>query len=795
MTAYRDQSEVIFPVVQTAHGFNPGQALRRDTTSWVKAQADSAANGAMVGIVDRVINANTFYLRITGRITGLSGLIAGTTYYLSPTTPGALTPTAPSTIGQLFRPVLVADSATSGYMWNDAGTTLGTGPPGPAGPQGPPGPDMSAATLWDAKGDLAVGTGPDTAVRLPVGTNDYLLTADSTQANGIKWAAAPSGMPAGGLDGQVLGHVSGSGAWRWERGPAFNLHDYGATGDNTADDSAAFAAAYAAAGTYGRVVGQPGKTYRIVGGITIGNSQIWDLYGSTIRSSSGASYAVTASGNAKFYRTVFDGNGSSTGACNCTGTNYFEDCTFKNAAGAANTGGLMVVTAGAVATLANCLATANNFNGFFSNAGGRLNMVTRCQATNNGGGTVGSGVEANGAGQLIDCETSGNYHSTWFAGNGRSGALQSVVRYLFSRGDFMGPTYSTADVWDTNYIGVSCPTNSATSGVNIGVTGAGSNNCDFGMIVTHGVGGFPINIKDSTQCRVRAICDVTPGGGQNPAGHISGGYGNMLDIMCNNGSVGCSIGEEGGTNHNHVRVWVRGTTYPALFIHGNSHYNFAEVWADECHVTGLSLAVVQVDGNYNTITNAVLKNQNAGACDWFIRVTGTGNRIGNCESIVLTPYTNTEYSDTGTDNRARLALGSARVYHGVAQSIPNGAWTAVAFNSERWDHDGYHDTVTNNSRFTITRSGTYRLWASLGFAANTTGRRGISIVVNGTLHIVERLIPAAATGFTDIHVSTIYGLGPGDYVECHAYQDSSAALNAVVASSVYPEFMIEYAKS
>jgi hypothetical protein len=45
-------------------------------------------------------------------------------------------------------------------------------------------------TLIDAKGDLIVGSAADTAARLAVGTNDYVLTADSSATNGIKWAAA-----------------------------------------------------------------------------------------------------------------------------------------------------------------------------------------------------------------------------------------------------------------------------------------------------------------------------------------------------------------------------------------------------------------------------------------------------------------------------------------------------------------------------------------------------------------------------------------------------------------------------
>ena len=46
-------------------------------------------------------------------------------------------------------------------------------------------------TLVDAKGDLLVGTASDTIGRLAVGTNGYILTADSAQSAGIKWAAAP----------------------------------------------------------------------------------------------------------------------------------------------------------------------------------------------------------------------------------------------------------------------------------------------------------------------------------------------------------------------------------------------------------------------------------------------------------------------------------------------------------------------------------------------------------------------------------------------------------------------------
>jgi len=58
--------------------------------------------------------------------------------------------------------------------------------------------DLAAAaiakSIVDAKGDLIAATAADTVSRLAVGTNGTVLTADSAEATGMKWASSAGGL-------------------------------------------------------------------------------------------------------------------------------------------------------------------------------------------------------------------------------------------------------------------------------------------------------------------------------------------------------------------------------------------------------------------------------------------------------------------------------------------------------------------------------------------------------------------------------------------------------------------------
>jgi hypothetical protein len=97
---------------------------------WYRADADNAYSSSTAGMIGMVpasiASGDSGAIRISGRVTGLGGLTAGITYYVSATA-GALTATAPSHI----RFVGVADSTTSIIIAPVAAqTTVQRGPQG-----------------------------------------------------------------------------------------------------------------------------------------------------------------------------------------------------------------------------------------------------------------------------------------------------------------------------------------------------------------------------------------------------------------------------------------------------------------------------------------------------------------------------------------------------------------------------------------------------------------------------------------------------------------------------------------
>lgn len=108
---------------EATHGFAVKDVVMFDGTNWVKAQADSAANAESPWVV-KSVTTNTFVAVWSGYISGLSGLSAGTVYFLDDDTAGLLTTTEPTDIDDVSLPMLIALSATTGVVLNKRGMVV-----------------------------------------------------------------------------------------------------------------------------------------------------------------------------------------------------------------------------------------------------------------------------------------------------------------------------------------------------------------------------------------------------------------------------------------------------------------------------------------------------------------------------------------------------------------------------------------------------------------------------------------------------------------------------------------------
>jgi hypothetical protein len=130
----------------------------------------------------------------------------------------------------------------------------------------------------------------------------------------------------------------------------------------------------------------------------------------------------------------------------------------------------------------------------------------------------------------------------------------------------------------------------------------------------------------------------------------------------------------------------------------------------------------------------------------------------------------------------------ARVYHSVAQSIADITWTILAFDSEDWDTDGIHDTVTNNSRLTCQTAGKYVVFANIGWAGNSTGSRFLRFWLNGATWSHASIVPPPGLNICTQVLVAIMELAVGDYVEVKVYQDSGGALDVSYYAGFSPVF-------
>ena len=117
-------------------------------------------------------------------------------------------------------------------------------------------------------------------------------------------------------------------------------------------------------------------------------------------------------------------------------------------------------------------------------------------------------------------------------------------------------------------------------------------------------------------------------------------------------------------------------------------------------------------------------------------------------------------------------VGCALYDTNSTQSIASGTDTVVTFNSEDFDTDGFHSTVSNTGRITIPsgKNGKYLVNAG-GFFNNITGNKEGRLYKNGS-QIVTNGISGSQTGVAGFWINYIISLVATDYIELRVVQNT-----------------------
>jgi hypothetical protein len=115
-------------VTQAGHGLTGIKPVKLVAALYSLAEANTAANAEFAGFAE-VVDPNTLKITVAGLQTGFVGLSPGVVYYLDPAVSGGITtvdPVIASVPGTVSRPVLLANTATTGFVLGMRGVELGT---------------------------------------------------------------------------------------------------------------------------------------------------------------------------------------------------------------------------------------------------------------------------------------------------------------------------------------------------------------------------------------------------------------------------------------------------------------------------------------------------------------------------------------------------------------------------------------------------------------------------------------------------------------------------------------------
>ncbi len=117
------------------------------------------------------------------------------------------------------------------------------------------------------------------------------------------------------------------------------------------------------------------------------------------------------------------------------------------------------------------------------------------------------------------------------------------------------------------------------------------------------------------------------------------------------------------------------------------------------------------------------------------------------------------------------------VFHSATVNATSGTPGPLLADSENFDNDAMHSTVTNNSRITAVTAGRYLVTGIAEFSSNSLGYRQMNLRKNGTTSIAGiRQQPLTDAVGNSYSISQTVVLAATDYLELMVLQTSGSTL-------------------
>lgn len=272
----------------------------------------------------------------------------------------------------------------------------------------------------------------------------------------------------------------------------------------------------------------------------------------------------------------------------------------------------------------------------------------------------------------------------------------------------------------------------------------------------------------------------------------------------NNATAAPTVNDDAGDGYSVGSVWCD-TTNDKSYILIDSTVG-AAVWQQFSGTGGGGVSdgdkgdiTVSSSGTVWTIDNDAVtyaKMQNVSAAS---KLLGRGSAGGSGDPQEITLGVGLSMNATTLVATGESTVYAAGVYKSTDTTITTATATALTFNTERKDTNGFHSLVSNTERLTVPTGGDgwYDITGGVSWEQVTaSGVRRVQIRLNGTtvLASVGQYFPTAtALGVTNVCdqvVSRKYELVATDYVELVVFHDTGANLKVLSSGNYSPEFTI-----